>query len=270
MSEIGLTGRGMGSRWGSSPGPWEPTLITPPEAEEKALAELGLRPCPVATQVVSRDRHAEVLFALASAASCVEKVALEVRLLSRSEVCEVAEGRPEGWSAMPHKRNPILSERLCGLARVVRAAVGPALEDNALWHERDMSHSSVERVLLPQCFTLVDYMLARGTDLVRGLVVFPERMQAHLDDAAGLPFAEGLLLALVRAGMSRRDAHGLVSRLADESRGRGAELARVAEADPVVRERLGPDGVRSVLDLRSAIGNASAAFDRVRGKRYTS
>ncbi|MEW6216909.1 MAG: adenylosuccinate lyase [Candidatus Bipolaricaulota bacterium] len=241
----------------------------PPQAEEKALATLGLRPCPVATQIVSRDRHAEVLFALASAASVVEKVALEIRLLSRSEVGEVAEGRPEGSSAMPHKKNPILSERLCGLARVVRAGVGPALEDNALWHERDMSHSSVERVLFPQCFTLVDYMLARAADLVSGLVVFPDRMRAHIAEAGGLPFSEGLLLALVRSGLSRREAHGLVSGLADEARARRVNLARIAEADPTVRERLNPEELHSAFDLRSALGNAAAAFDRVREKGYT-
>lgn len=241
----------------------------PPHAEEVALVSLGLRPCPVATQIVSRDRHAEVLFSLASAASLVEKVALEVRLLSRSEVGEVAEGRPEGSSAMPHKRNPILSERLCGLARIVRSGVGPALEDNALWHERDMSHSSVERVLFPQCFTLVDYMLDRATDLVNGLVVFPEKMRAHIAEAGGLPFSEGLLLALVRSGLGRREAHGLVSRLAEEARDRGMELAHVAEADPIVRERLGPEELRAAFDLRSALGDAATAFDRVREKGYT-
>ncbi|MFN3346293.1 MAG: adenylosuccinate lyase, partial [Candidatus Bipolaricaulaceae bacterium] len=146
----------------------------PPEAEELALRRLGLRPCPAASQVISRDRHAEVVFALATAASLVEKIALEVRHLSRAEVAEVEEGRPAGSSAMPHKRNPILSERLCGLARIVRAAVEPMLEDNALWHERDMSHSSVERVLLPQCFLLVDYMLDRAEKLLRELQVHPE------------------------------------------------------------------------------------------------
>lgn len=241
----------------------------PPEAEASALASLGLRPCPVATQIVSRDRHAEVLFALASAASLVEKIALEIRLLARSEVGEVAEGRPEGSSAMPHKRNPILSERLCGLARLVRAGIGPALEDNALWHERDMSHSSVERVLLPQSFTLVDYMLARAADLVRDLVVFPQRMAARIEEALGLPFSEGLLLALVRSGLSRREAHTLVARLADEVRSSGTELSEVAAGDPTVCARLSAEELRSVFDLRAALGHAAAAFDRVRGDGYT-
>jgi len=241
----------------------------PPEAEERALAALGLRPCPVATQVVPRDRHAEVLVALAFAASLVEKIALEIRHLSRSEVGEVAEGKPEGSSAMPHKRNPILSERLCGLARVVRAAVGPALEDNALWHERDMSHSSVERVLVPQCFTLVDYMLDRAAKLMLGLRVFPERMEARLGEARGLPFSEGLLLALVRSGLSRREAHGLVSRLADAAVTAGEDLARVAAEDPTVRARLGPAEIRSVFDLAPVLRNIGVPFARVREERYT-
>ncbi|MDY0392870.1 MAG: adenylosuccinate lyase [Candidatus Bipolaricaulis sp.] len=241
----------------------------PPQAEERALASLGLRPCPIATQIVSRDRHAEVLFALASAASLVEKIALEVRHLSRSEVGEVAEGRPEGSSAMPHKKNPILSERLCGLARVVRAGIGPAWEDNALWHERDMSHSSVERVLLPQSFILVDYMLDRAAGLGRGLVVFPDRMRTWIEEARGLPFSEGLLLALVRSGLGRREAHELVSRLAAIARTTGSDLAQVAAADPIVRARLSQEDLRSAFDLRSALGDVGAAFDRVRRAGYT-
>lgn len=240
----------------------------PPHAEARALAAVGLRPCPVATQVVSRDRHAEVLFALALAASLVEKIALEIRHLSRSEVGEVAEGRPEGSSAMPHKRNPILSERLCGLARLVRAGIGPALENNALWHERDMSHSSVERVLFPQGFTLVDYMLDQTRRLMLGLRVFPERMAARLGEARGLPFSEGLLLALVRSGMGRREAHGLVSRLADEAVTAGADLARVAVEDPTVRARLDPAELQSVFDLAPVLRNIGVPFARVRDERY--
>ncbi|MBC7169925.1 adenylosuccinate lyase [Candidatus Bipolaricaulota bacterium] len=240
----------------------------PPPAEERALAALGLRPCPVATQVIARDRHAEVLFSLASAASLVEKIALEVRNLSRSEVAEVAEGRPEGSSAMPHKRNPILSERLCGLARVVRASLGPALEDNALWHERDMSHSSVERVLFPQCFTLTDYMLERARGLIVELRVFPERMRVRIEEARGLPFSEGLLLALVRAGMGRRQAHELVAHLADRSRTTGKDLAQVAGEDPLVRERLGNEGWRDLFDLPTVLRRVGEAFDRVRRGGY--
>ncbi|MCX7750550.1 MAG: adenylosuccinate lyase [Candidatus Bipolaricaulota bacterium] len=241
----------------------------PPEAEERALAALGLRPATVATQVISRDRHAEVLFALASAASLVEKVALEVRHLSRSEVGEVGEGRPAGSSAMPHKRNPILAERLCGLARVVRSALGPALEDNALWHERDMSHSSVERILLPQAFTLVDYMLDRVRALVEGLVVDEGRMAARIGEALGLPFSEGLLLALVRAGLPRREAHALVARLSEEARAKGRPLDQLAAQDPTVKAKLSPEELRAAFDLARALARVGVAFDRARKAGYT-
>lgn len=235
----------------------------PPEAEERALRALGLKPCPVATQVISRDRHAEVVFALGSLASLVEKMALEVRHLSRAEVGEVEEGRPEGSSAMPHKRNPILAERLCGLARVVRAALGPFLEDNALWHERDMSHSSVERLLLPQCFLLVDYMVDRAARLLGELRIHPERMRQHLEEALGLPFSEGLLLALVRAGLGRREAHLLVTRLSAEAEQRRVPLWEVAAQDTQVRARLSPEEIRAIFDLRKVLQNVDVSFARV-------
>lgn len=234
----------------------------PPQAEARALARLGLRPARIATQVIPRDRHAFVLFAIAQAASLVEKMALEIRLLSRSEVAEVAEGRPEGSSAMPHKYNPILSERLCGLSRLLRAKVSPALEDNVLWHERDMSHSSVERVLLPEAFTLVDYMLDRATGLVRDLRVFPERMLAHLWEARGLPFSEGLLLALVKKGMGRRAAHALVGHLSAQAEREGKELWEVAKGDPEVVARLTPQEMEAVFDLRGALRHVDTIFQR--------
>lgn len=235
----------------------------PPEAEELALKALGLRPCAVATQVISRDRHAEVVFALASAASLVEKIALEVRHLSRAEVKEVEEGRPEGSSAMPHKRNPILSERLCGLARVVRAAVEPILESGALWHERDMSHSSVERILLPQCFLIVDYMLDRGEKLLRGLRLYPEIMRKNLEEALGLPFSEGLLLALVRAGMGRREAHLLVAELCEKAERERKPLWEVASHDSRVLKHLTAEEIRSLFDLDWVLRNVEASFARV-------
>lgn len=236
----------------------------PPEAEEIALARLGLAPCPITTQVISRDRHAEVLFTLAAAASLVEKIALEIRHLARTEVGEVAEGRPEGSSAMPHKENPILSERLCGLARVVRSSLGPALEDNALWHERDMSHSSVERLLLPQAFILGDYLLERGTRLIRELRVFPEVMERRIEEAQGLPFSEGLLLALVRAGMGRREAHELVADLSRRAKEGGRSLRELAQEDPKIRE-LGLDLGR-IFDLSGVLSNVDAIFSRVLGE----
>lgn len=236
----------------------------PPEAEARALEKLGLKPCPIASQVVSRDRYAEVLFALASAASLVEKIALEVRHLSRTEVGEAMEGRPEGSSAMPHKRNPILSERLCGLARLVRAALGPALENNALWHERDMSHSSVERVLLPQTFLVVDYMLSRAAKLLRELWVFPERMRENVERALDLHFSEGLLLALVRAGMARKEAHGLVAELSRRAEAEGRSLREVAGADPQIRA-LGLD-LSAIFREERVLAGVEEIYRRVLGE----
>ncbi len=235
----------------------------PPEAEAKALEGLGLKPCPVTTQVIPRDRHAQVFWAMASTASPVEAIALEVRHLSRSEVGEVAEGRPEGSSAMPHKKNPILSERLCGLARVVQASLGPALEDCALWHERDMSHSSVERVLLPQCFILTDYMLTKARELLENLRVFPERMLARLLAARGLPFSEGLLLALVGKGMSRRQAHALVAQLSTLAEEGDRELSEVAAEHPRVKELLSQTEIEAIFDLGTWLRGVWEAFRRV-------
>jgi len=235
----------------------------PLEAEQRALAELGLAPCPTATQVIPRDRHAEVLFALAAAASLVETIALEVRHLSRSEVGELSEGRPEGSSAMPHKRNPILSERLCGLARLVRTAVVPALENSVLWHERDMSHSSVERVLLPQAFVLVDYMLNRAADLAKNLKVYPERMLTRLMAARGLPFSEGLLLSLVEKGMPRKEAHALVRRLAAKAERDEVELKEAAATDPDVLKLLSPKELDAIFDLKAALCRVPEIFQRL-------
>jgi adenylosuccinate lyase len=238
----------------------------PPEAEERALAELGLRPARPTTQVIPRDRHTEVLYALAQTASLVEKVALEVRHLSRSEVAEAAEGRPEGSSAMPHKRNPILSERLCGLARLLRATISPALEDNALWHERDMSHSSVERVIFPQAFTLVDYMLAKCRELVESLRVYPERMLERVLSCGGAIFSEGLLLELVRAGLPRRTAHENVARLVAEAERTGRDLKELALKDDLVRKHLGPAEIERIFDLKTSLRQVNRIFDSVVGK----
>src|SRR5205085_1364088 len=177
-----------------------------PAVEEYVWAELGLRPAEAASQVIARDVHAEFVWALAATAATLETIALEVRHLARTEVREVQEpfaAGQKGSSAMPHKRNPVLSERICGLARVVRANVQAALEDVALWHERDISHSSVERVILPDSAIAVHYLLGLATRVVDGLVVFPERMRANLDSTGGVFFSQRVLLALVDAGLSR-------------------------------------------------------------------
>jgi adenylosuccinate lyase len=186
-----------------------------PFVEEYVLKRLGLAPEPVATQVVHRDRHAEFFTTLAIIASSVERLAVEVRHLQRTEVLEAEEPFTEGQkgsSAMPHKRNPVLSENLTGLARLVRGYAAASLEDIALWHERDISHSSVERVMAPDATILVDFMLARAAGMVRGLSVYPENMRANMDRLKGLVFSQKVLLKLVEKGASREDAYAAVQR----------------------------------------------------------
>src|SRR6267143_2538661 len=184
-----------------------------PEMEERICQRLGLNVAPVASQVIQRDRHAHYLSALALIAATLEKIALEIRHLQRTEVREAEEpfgGEQRGSSAMPHKRNPVVCEQVCGLARVVRANAGAALENIALWHERDISHSSVERVILPDSTILADYLLARMTDIVADMRVFPERMKKNLDATQGLVFSGQLLQDLVEKGMPRDDAYKTV------------------------------------------------------------
>jgi len=235
----------------------------PPQAEARALVRLELAPCVPAGQVVPRDRHADAVFALAGVGTCVETIALEVRHLCRSELCELCEGRPEGSSAMPHKRNPILSERLCGLARLLRSNVGPALEDVALWHERDMSHSSVERVMLPQAFTLADYMAARAVDLVRGLHVDGEAMEAHVAAAGSTVLSEGLLHVLIAAGWSRRLAHEHVAALVASARNEGRPLLDLALDDVKIAASASRERLAEVLDVHCFLEHAIAAFDHL-------
>jgi len=217
-----------------------------PRVEEYVCAHLGLRPADAASQVIARDVHAELVWALAVTASTLETIAMEVRHLARTEVREVEEPFREGQkgsSAMPHKRNPVLSERICGRARVVRANLQPALEDIALWHERDISHSSVERVILPDSTILVDYMLHLALEIVTGMRVFPERMRANLDSTGGIFFSQEVLLALIDAGLSRDEAYGIVQRAA----------ARAWEEDRHFREEawseVEPTGVISKSDF---------------------
>jgi len=205
-----------------------------PAVEAYVCAALGLRPVP-ATQVISRDRHAEYLYACASVGATVELIATEVRHLARSEVGEAEEPFAEGQkgsSAMPHKRNPILSERLTGLARVLRGYVGAGLEDVALWHERDISHSSVERVVLPDASLLACYVLRKATGLVAGLVVHPERALANLTESSlGLVFSQSVLLALVASGLSRDDAYRVVQRAARRASDERRDLRQVLVED---------------------------------------
>jgi len=237
-----------------------------PEVERVACERLGLVPEPAATQVVPRDRHAELLSALALCAASLERFATEIRHLARTEVREVQEpfGRGQkGSSAMPHKRNPVVAERICGLARVVRAAAAVGLENVALWHERDISHSSAERVVLPDAFLALDYMLDRFAWLVDGLVVDAARMRANLEASHGLVFSQRVLLALVEAGSVRDDAYRLVQRHALVAWDEGLDFRALVEADPEIVGRIGKDALTEAFDLEAALAHVETLFERL-------
>src|ERR687884_486429 len=238
-----------------------------PEVERLACEALGLEPDPLSTQVVARDRHAELLSALALVATSLERFALEIRHLARTEVREVEEpfgAGMKGSSAMPHKRNPKVAERICGLARLVRATALVGFENVPLWHERDISHSSAERVVIPDAFLALDYMLDRFRWLVDGLVVHADRMRANLDASHGLVFSHRLLLALVDAGLGRDDAYRLVQRHALEGWEGGRDFRKLVAADPEIAGRLGPEGLASVFDLKASIRHVDLVFERLR------
>ncbi len=236
----------------------------PPEVERAACEALGLEPAPSSTQILQRDRHAQLLSALALVASSLERFALEIRNLTRTEVREVEEpfgAGQKGSSAMPHKRNPIVAERICGLARLVRGYAAVGLENVALWHERDISHSSAERVVLPDAFLAVDYMLERFTWLVRGLVVRSERMRENLEATGGLFFSQRLLLALVDAGLERDDAYRLVQRHAMRAWDEGLDFEEIVRADAEVAGRVSLD---AVFDLSAFMQHTGVVFERLR------
>jgi len=240
-----------------------------PEIEKRALESLGLQPETVATQVVARDRHAAYFAALALVAAGIERLATSVRHWQRSEVGEAEEAftpGQKGSSAMPHKRNPILSENLCGLARVVRGAVVPALENVALWHERDISHSSVERMIAPDATATLAFMLDRGADLVEGLVVYPENMKKNLDRAAELYFSEAVLLALVEAGINRQDAYLLVQRNAMRAWSGEGRFRDLLAEDPAVSEKLNAAALDGLFDLDHALAHVPAILERALGR----
>ena len=240
-----------------------------PAIEAAALAALELEPEPAASQVVARDRHAEVMAAIALAGTAVEQIALGIRHWQRTEVGEAQEGfapGQKGSSAMPHKKNPILSENLCGLARLLRGYAVASMESVALWHERDISHSSVERVALPDATILLDFMLERASGLVFGLVVDEDRMRRNLEAARGLVFSEGVMLALVRAGgLPRQRAYEIVQRSALEALSTGAMFKDLLAADPEVAERLPRAELDAVFDLDHHLRHVDAIYRRVYG-----
>ena len=238
-----------------------------PEVERIACERLGLEPAPSSTQILQRDRHAEVLNALALLAASLERFALELRHLARTEVREVEEpfgSGQKGSSSMPHKRNPIVSERICGLARVVRGAAVTGLENVALWHERDISHSSAERIVLPDAFLAVDYMLDRFAWLLEGLVVRAERMRENLDSSHRLYFSQRLLLALVEANLSRDDAYRLVQRHAMRAWDEGLDFPELVRADAELAGRVDLD---AVFDLEAYTRHVDVVFERLRALR---
>ena len=241
-----------------------------PEQEERICARLGLAPAPIATQVIQRDRHAYYIATLAVLASTLDKIATEIRHLQRTEVREAEEyfsEKQKGSSAMPHKRNPIVSEQISGLARVVRANAQAALENVPLWHERDISHSSVERVILPDSTVLADYLLDKTTTLIEKLVVYPARMQKNLDSTGGLIFSGQLLLDLAEAGMSREDAYRLVQLHAMNAWQNDLVFRDLVAQDPAIKKLLTPEQLTRTFSLQRQLANVDAIFNRVLGTR---
>ncbi len=237
-----------------------------PRVEELVCAQLGLKSAEASTQIIQRDRHAEFVTALAVTASSLDAFATEIRHLARTEVREVQEPFAEGQkgsSAMPHKRNPIASERVSGLARVIRANAQAALENVALWHERDISHSSAERVILPDSCGLLDFMLDESATIVEGLRVFPDRMRANLDADGGLAFSQSVLLALVDAGLSRDDAYRIVQRAAAAAWEGELDFRGALGSNPEVQRLLSPEDLNALFDPRRFLRNLAGVFAKL-------
>ena len=238
----------------------------PPSVEADVCQTLGLEPTAVASQVIQRDRHAELLVALAITASSLEKFALEVRGLQKTEIGEVEEPFAKGQkgsSAMPHKRNPIGCEQVVGLARLVRANAGAALENNALWHERDISHSSVERVILPDSFIVLDHMLRRFTRIVTDMVIYPDRMRENLERSRGVVFSGTVLLELARRAASREQAYEWVQRNAMRSFSEDRDFKSLLMADRDITAVLPPSEIERAFDLGEQLRHVDDIFDRV-------
>jgi adenylosuccinate lyase len=242
----------------------------PPAVEEKVCKKLGLKPEPVATQIVQRDRHAEYLVSLALVAASVEKIALEIRHLQRTEVLEAEEpfiAGQKGSSAMPHKRNPIGCENLSGLARLVRSNALSALENIALWHERDISHSSVERVIIPDSSILADYMLNRIKGILDKLHVYPKRMKENMARSYGLFNSQRVMLALIEKGLNRDYAYDIVQKNAMKSWKTGSQFRKLLSRDAVIKRYLTPKEIEDIFDLKYYLKNVDYIFGRVFGRK---
>ena len=237
-----------------------------PKHEERICEKLGLKPAPVATQVIQRDRHAHYISTLAIITATLDKIAVEIRHLQRTEVREAEEyfsEKQKGSSAMPHKRNPITTEQISGLARVVRANAQASYENVALWHERDISHSSVERVIFPDSTILTDYLLSKTTSLIEKLLVYPKRMLKNLESTGGLIFSGQLLLDLAEAGMLREDAYRLVQGHAMRAWKEDLVFRDLIKADSEITAKLSPQKLEHAFDLNRQLRNVDAIFDRV-------
>lgn len=243
-----------------------------PKHEERICEKLGLKPAPIATQVIQRDRHAHYISTLAIITSTLDKIAVEIRHLQRTEVREAEEyfsEKQKGSSAMPHKRNPITTEQISGLARIVRANAQAAYENVALWHERDISHSSVERVIFPDSTILTDYLLAKTTNLIEKLLVYPKRMLKNLESTGGLIFSGQLLLDLAEAGMLREDAYRLVQGHAMRAWKEDLVFRDLIKTDPEITAKLSAEKLGHAFDLNRQLRNVDAIFERVLNGQIT-
>jgi adenylosuccinate lyase len=253
------------ARVGKISGPVGTFAHLDPEVEEAALSRLGLRPEPVSNQIVQRDRHAELVFALALTGTTLDRIATEIRHLQRTEVGEMAEpfaAGQKGSSSMPHKRNPIVTEQVSGLARLLRSYSQAALENVPLWHERDISHSSVERVILPDATILMHYLLGKMRSVLKGLDINAEAMKANLESSGGLIFSGTILVALARVGLSREEAYRLVQRHAMKAWETGADFRALLESDPEIGEHLGPDELAHCFDLEHHLRHVDRILER--------
>ena len=237
-----------------------------PEVEAYVCSKLGLKPAPVSTQIIQRDRHAEFFTTLAIVAGTIDKIATEIRHLQRTEVLEVEEffsSRQKGSSAMPHKRNPVVSEQMCGLARIVRSNAFAALENIPLWHERDISHSSVERVIGPDSTILVHYMLRKMTSMMERLIVYPENMMRNLEKTEGLIFSQSVLLALVDKGITREEAYKLVQKNAMQSWTKGKDFLTLLKKDKKIGALLKKNEIEKIFNLKAQFKNVDMIFKRI-------